>query len=301
MNVNEKKIKKVLVGVDFSDASRAALIEAVRLAEQQRGQILVLHIVEDDMISAIEEYSHLSRDEIYSSISERLEAFCSESGARPESLKLEVRSGHPVKDFATVCDDINPDLVVMGAWGSQRHTDKSTGTTVKQIAQECKSDVLLVRPKDGGHFSKVTACIDFSEYDVAIVKAADQLCLAQEGILEILHIFYPPWKKTDLPGKDSKDVSQDFETEYKAVLQGRLDALVPLNVHGVANFTTKTTVIETLKHSEGILNHLKISESDVAVIGARGQSRIESMILGRIAERIVTESPCSVYIVKDLG
>jgi len=272
------------------------------LAEQQEATVSVLHIIEDDMMSAIEEYSHMTRDEIFASVSDRLEAFCHESGFTTGNLKRHVEIGHAVKNFVEFCEKTDPDLVVMGAWGSQPHPDKSTGTTVKQIAQECKSDVLLMRPNAEGCFGKVTACIDFSDYDVAIVRAADQLCLAEDGTLEILHVFYPPWKRGDVfDGAAEKQVSLDFETEYKAVLQGRLDALTPLNVHGVANFNTTTTVFEHLKHSDGILAHLKSTQSDVAVIGARGQSKIESMILGRIADRIVTESPCSVYLVKDLG
>jgi nucleotide-binding universal stress UspA family protein len=174
---------------------------------------------------------------------------------------------------------------------------------VKQIIKESNSDVLLMRPGSETStqgFSRVLACIDFSEYDIPIIKAADQLCLADEGSLEVFHVFYPPWKKDDHPENDPLLASSDFESEYKAVLQGRLDSLVPMNIHGVPSFKSTTTVVEHLEHCEGILGYLKSTGADVAVVGARGQGKIETMILGRIAERIVTESPCSVYIVKNL-
>lgn len=300
MKINEKTIKKILVGIDFSEASKCALNEAVRLADQQSGEIHALHIIEEGMMDAIEAFSHLDRDEIYNSITERLDAFCRECRVGTSNLTKTVKIGQPVDEFKELCDTLEPNLVVLGAWGSQSHQDKTTGTTAKQIVSGCQGDVLLVRPRPDTNLSKVAACIDFSEYDVSIVRAADQLCVAEDATLEILHVFFPPWEKSSLEHQEEKVVSRDFICEYKAVLQGRLDALIPLNVHGVASFKSKTTVIEDLKHSESILSHLKRTEADVAVIGARGQSRIDSMILGRIAERIVTESPCSVYIVKDL-
>ena len=126
-----------------------------------------------------------------------------------------------------------------------------------------------------------------------------RICLADKADLEILHVFFPPWKMKDLTHAKLDELGPDFEQEYEAVLRGRLDKLVPKNIHGVASFETTTTVIESKTHSGGILQHLKETEADVAVIGSRGASRIESMILGRIAERIVTESTSSVYVVKD--
>lgn len=300
MKIDEKLVGKVLVGVDFSTASKCAVIEAVRLAEPHQGTVRVLHIVEEDMTEALCRHSHLDREEVISSIAQRLAAFCEDAVGKIGELKLEVQVGDPVEDFKKASDDFQPDLVVLGAWGSQRHLDQSTGVTVKQIVEVCQSDVLLMRPRESVQFSHVLACIDFSDYDVPIIKAADHLCLAEDGSLEVLHVFYPPWKKEELSGKEAIVRTPDFKAEYKAVLQGRLDALVPLNIHGVSTFQTTTQVFENVEHCEGILHWLKTSTPDVVVIGARGQNKIDSMILGHIAERIVTESPCSVYIVKSL-
>ena len=301
MNTKEKVIKNILVGVDFSDPSASAVTEAVRLARQQRGRVYILHIVEESMIEAIEKFSHLNQEEIISSVSSRLDSFCRDLIGAKEDLKTIVKLGHPVKEFANVADQLNPDLVVLGAWGQEHDTEKSSGTTVKQIVQECTTDVLLMRPRKVDHFSKVVACLDFSNYDVSIIRAADQLCLADKGSLELLHVFYPPWKVAPLADEDKVVVTGDFEAEYEAVLQGRLDELVPLNEHGIAGFNTTTHVIEHARHSEGILQYLKREEADVVVVGARGTSKIESMILGRIAERVLTESPSSVYVVKNLA
>lgn len=300
MNTKEKRVETILVGVDFSEASKWAVKEAMQLAHQQDAEVHFLHVIEDSMTEVLKKYSKLDEQEVVVSVSKRLEAFCNEFRGGFDRTRFDIRVGHPVKDFGNACDEIEPDLVILGAWGSQNN-DRSAGTTVKQIIQECKCDVLLMHPREADKFKHVLACIDFSEYDLPIIRAADQLCLAEDASLEILHVFYPPWKYTNLDEGQSVVESADFETEYKALLQGRLDALVPANIHGVASFKSKTTVLEHSKHGDGILEHLRASKADVAVIGARGRSKIESMILGRIAERIVTESPCSVYIVKTIG
>ena len=301
MKTREKDVKRVLVGVDFSEASEHALIEALRLAQQQRAEVFVAHIIDSEMMQSLIEHSHLSKEQVIASIQTRLESFCENAGAKSGDIQLILKVGHAVKEFANLCDLHEPDLVVLGAWGSHSESHDSAGATAKQIVQEIRSDVLLMRPRENGKFSKVAACIDFSLYDKPVIRAADQICLADEGCLEILHVFYPSWKEGNLSEADREKFSPDFEQEYKAVLRGRLDQLVPRNVHGVSSFETLTTIIESKTHSGGILNHLKKAKADVAVIGARGASKIESMILGRIAERIVTESSSSVYVVKDHG
>ncbi len=299
MKTKEKNIKKVLVGIDFSDPSQDAYNEAVRLASQQLAEVFAVHVIDSEMLNSLIDHTHLSRAEVIASVQSRLVSFCETGGAKSTSVKTEVRVGHTVKEFGNLCDEYSPDLVVLGAWGSDPHANQSTGTTVKQIIQEIQSDVLLIRSRPNEKFSKVVACIDFSTYDAPVIRAADQICLADKANLEILHVFFPPWKLKDLAHEKLEDLGADFEQEYEAVLRGRLDQLVPKNIHGIESFETTTTVIESKTHSGGILKHLKETGADVAVIGARGASRIESMILGRIADRILTESTSSVYVVKD--
>ncbi len=219
MKTREKPFKKILVGVDFSDASKAALAESCRLARQQDGTLYVLHVVDISMLESIGKFSHFSEPEIISSIEERLRAFCNEVVGNFSEIHLTVKTGHPVKDFANASEEIKPDLVVLGAWGSIPHSDQTTGTTVKQIVQECKTDVLLMKPRESDKFSKVVACIDFSNYDVPIIRAANQLCISDEATLEIIHLFFPPWKNESLLTEERLVVSPDFEIEYRAVLR----------------------------------------------------------------------------------
>ncbi len=71
-------------------------------------------------------------------------------------------------------------------------------------------------------------------------------------------------------------------------------------MHGVSTFKTSTKVIENESHFLGILQYLKTEAPDVVVIGARGQSKIETMILGRISEKVIAQAPSSVFVVKNL-
>lgn len=298
MKTKEKDVKKVLVGIDFSEPASDALEEAIRLADQQSAEVCAAHVIDSEMLESLIEHAHIPREEVIESIKVRLNSFCEAAGAKPGEVKTELRVGHPVREFGNMCSEFSPDLVVLGAWGSHSQSDKITGATAKQIIQAIDCDVLLMRPRAAGKFSKVVACIDFSDYDMPVIQAADQICLADKASLEILHVFFPPWKMSDFPADNLERFGPDFEQEYEAVLRGRLDQLVPKNVHGVASFETTTTVVESKTHGGGILKHLNETSADVAVIGARGSSKIDSNVLGRIAERIVSESTTSVYVVK---
>ena len=291
---------KILVGVDFSESSSQALLEAGRIAGEEDPLIEVVHIIDEDLLSDIREYSQLEEAEIVSSIEERLKVFCREAGLVDRKLSRLVRIGHPVRAFSSLCDEIEPDLLVLGAWCQYRNDSELMGVTARQILQESKSDVLLVRDRKGNQVHHVVACVDFSAYDSAVVRAAEVVCRAERASLDILHVFYPPWLSELSIDGENGEAFEDLEREYRALLQGRLDKLVPREKSLVDSIEVQTIAKQFPRHCEGILGHIKESGADLAVIGARGRSRIESMILGRIAERIVMNSSSSVYVVKNL-
>ncbi|MDF1859113.1 MAG: universal stress protein [Verrucomicrobiales bacterium] len=291
--------KKILVGVDFSEGSSQALLEAGRIAWEENSTIHVVHIIDEALLSDLKEYSRLDEVGILSSFEERLKVFCQEAGLVGKSFPRIVQIGHPVKAFSSLCDEIEPDLLVLGAWCQHRAESGVMGVTARQILQESKSDVLLMRDRKDSRMNRVVACVDFSAYDEAVVSVAEAVCRAERARLDILHVFYPPWlSEVSLDGENG-EAFEDREREYRALLQGRLDKLVPRSQKLEDEIETETVVKECSRHCEGILSHIKKSGADLAVIGARGRSRIESMILGRIAERIVMNSSSSVYVVKN--
>lgn len=91
--------------------------EAVRLADQQGGEVKASHIIDSEMIESLIEHTHLSREEVISSVETRLKCFCESAGAKPDRIKTELRVGHSVKEFGNLCEEFSPDLVVLGAWG----------------------------------------------------------------------------------------------------------------------------------------------------------------------------------------
>jgi nucleotide-binding universal stress UspA family protein len=291
--------RKIVVGVDFSEGSSRALLEAGRIAWEEHSTIHAVHIIDEALLSDLKEYSHLDEREMLSSIEERLKVFCQEAGLVGKSLSRVVQIGHPVKAFSSLCDEIDPDLLVLGAWCRYREDSEVMGVTARQILQESKSDVLLMRDREDNRMNRVVACVDFSEYDKAVVSVAEAVCRADRARLDILHVFYPPWLSEISPDGENREAFEDREREYRALLQGRLDKLVPGSQKLEDAIETETVVKESARHCEGILGYIRKSGADLAVIGARGRSRIESMILGRIAERIVMNSGSSVYVVKN--
>lgn len=291
--------RKILVGVDFSAGSSQALLEAGRIAREEDGAVHVAHIIDESLLNDLREYSHLDEEEIVSSYEKRLKVFCKEAGVSGRKLSTYVRIGHPVRTLSSLGDEIEPDLLLLGAWCEYRDDSSVIGVTARQILQESKSDVLLMRGSENDRLHRVVACVDFSAYDTAVVKRAEMICRADRASLDLLHVFYPPWLSEVSVDDERSERFEDRQREYRALLQGRLDRLVPPSSVLEDAIEVKTVVRECARHAEGILSHLKRAEADLAVIGARGRSRIESMILGRIAERIVMHSSCSVYVVKN--
>ena len=60
----------------------------------------------------------------------------------------------------------------------------------------------------------------------------------------------------------------------------------------------ETNLVENVRESDGIVQFIESSETDLVVVGTRGRTGMRAVLLGTVAERIVRESPCSVLAVK---
>ncbi len=150
----EQKKQPLLVPVDFSRHSEAALMEACRLAEYMDAPLVILHVVHDpeDMpgyYTRVTKKKHLLR--IEDAAAEMFNAFLKRVASdNPDCKQLKkpdtmIVVGLPVTRILEVAEKIDARMVVMGSQGRSGFQHMVLGSKAERVAQLCPVPVTIVK------------------------------------------------------------------------------------------------------------------------------------------------------------
>jgi len=290
-----KTYHHILVGVDFSPASRAALRTAIRIAAFNSTPVTLFHSIEPELASAIKEAHHLSDEDVFKHVNDRVLAFLQESETGAHLVNIRIEVGQAFSSLSNTRDKNEADLVVLGTRGTE-HGPNHIGSVAAKAARKIPADVLLVREEVTGPFRHVTACVDFSETSAEAVRAAQYFAEHDQAALDAVFIhqsaltmsldyggFLPPLAEVETVPLDS--------------MQEQLNEFVsPLVRRGNTPF--RSLVLDRINVREGLLEHIRESETDLVVLGTRGKTDLRTLFIGTTAEKIVNNVSCSVLAVK---
>jgi len=142
-----RKLRTILVPVDFSVPSRAALDYAIRLARDYGGSLVVLHVL-DPLLAAgrldsarLRQLKSSSRGEA----AKKLRALSRElvqSGVRTE---LFLRNGPATDTIVAFAIAMKTDLIIMGSQGRTGLSRLLIGSVAERVVRHAPCPVLVVR------------------------------------------------------------------------------------------------------------------------------------------------------------
>jgi len=184
---------KILVAVDFSEASTTALACAARMAQDCRAELRVLH-VEDPLLSAAaaERGIHLateSREELGRLVDRLPEV-------RALSPQHYVVTGRPVEVILDMSHREGADLVVVASHGMSGVARAFFGSVTEGLLRRTDRSTLVVpaewklpSPKPGGPgIGPMVVGIDFSSSSIAAAGAACRLAESFTTEVELVHV-----------------------------------------------------------------------------------------------------------------
>ena len=137
-----KNIKKILVPIDGSDHSAAALERGLQLSRQLEAKLHLLHVKDDRnpaasmylgdaLEAATERYDKEILEKALASIPERT------------AVTALLKTGDPADEILSYCQGEKIDLIVMGTRGLGAIQGRIFGSVSQQILNEAKCDVLI--------------------------------------------------------------------------------------------------------------------------------------------------------------
>jgi len=279
---------RIVVGVDFSQPSLRALEWAAALAAGRRAEVTAVHAIEPTPLSVVAE----AAESLAARGRDRLEEHCERVRRRGLCCRARCAVGRPWQVVRDAVEDEGGDLAVVGDRGISAVRRAILGSNADRVLRTLEVPVLVVRTSDiARERLRVLVATDFSEDSEEAVAAFRQVFLPSAIRLEarVIHALPTPAvvESVDVPLLERIDWSrldEDATDRIERVARG-------LRADGIeaSIAVTRGGAVRT------ILAESRAWRADLVVIGRRGMSGLERMLLGSVAERVLHGAPCAVF------
>ncbi len=149
----ETKDSTILVAVDFSNSSKAALRKAKSLLIGEYTRIVALHVIDHHFVDQCI-YEHLGtkgeiKKKLFTSAKNRLHNFLLTEGMDLNNLEMVICEGTPCVEINKKAVEIDADMIVMGSQGhSGEMKNIFFGSTAERVLRFIRRPVLCVPPEE---------------------------------------------------------------------------------------------------------------------------------------------------------
>ena len=142
--------KKILYPTDFSDVSKKAIDYIKQLREHGSEMVIVLHVINQRGMQAVERYASGNSIEIEQRIMDDakqvikvIEDELKKSGFKVKSM---IKTGIPVREILKAEEkEENVSVIVIGSHGKSNLEEIFLGSVSEKVSRKCKSPVLIVK------------------------------------------------------------------------------------------------------------------------------------------------------------
>ena len=200
---------------------------------------------------------------------------------RVEHFGFEVQKGNPLEELLKNADEVMTDLLVIG----QKADTNSHGILARNIARKVATHALIVPEKSEPKLSRILVPIDFSEYSVRALRMAlsIQEAISEEVKVEAVHIY-------QMPDLSIHKIPKTFEQFKSMVESDRKEAFEHFLSTHLEGYEEQVKLHLVEQKGPGIarfiMNYANENGADLIVMGAKGHSRVERLLLGSVTEKL---------------
>lgn len=289
------EIKKILWASDGSKESEDSLGYVKLFASKYKSQIIGLSVIQPVDLYALRVPSHLKKGllSIQSVLRkkeyERVNKALKQLELKETKWDVRVETGVPHKEILRVAEEEKVDLIAMGKRGLGLKDRILLGSNTNKVIRMAKVPVLAVRHKMGNKvdIKKVLVPTDLSKLTSISLDFAIDLAKRFESTIYLLHV---------LQLHHSYEISRSKVIEELRMLalkelRSQLDRIPKEGIEGI-NIRESVTLF--LRAWFGIVHFAEEEGVDLIVMNTHGRKGPLKFILGSVAEKVISESPCPV-------
>jgi nucleotide-binding universal stress UspA family protein len=286
-------INKILFPTDFSANANRALLHAIQLADFNKGELIVQHVVSD----YFEKHSHWSTLFDIHEFQKYMDCYVESEMAKslPKDLsRIRIRpvisKGKPAEEIASLAEKEMVDFVVMGS---------ARAVVTGKVMRLTNRPVLAVSSKPGAsddgpvsRIKRILVATDFSEHSKRVVQYAFDLKRIFGASISMMYVIETP-KAIEFGLKQGHLLNP-----VEKMRQWATNQLINLTPDEFINDPTLTRIVENGPASDCIARVASEIGADLTILGTHDYGSIHKHILGTTTERVLAKITRPILTVK---
>jgi universal stress protein E len=300
------RLEKILVAVDYSPTSEAALRQAIALGKLLGARVTAAHVL-TDLRGALEAMPAEARWKLVAGDIDEFEKSLRQGSDEKLAQLAQQHAGELAIDTVTLVGKAYAeliratmskqyDLVVAGTLGMSMVKKLFIGSVAEKLVHYCPAPVWVVPPGAERPLKNILVPVDFSAVSAKALRYAGLLAEKHGATLHVLHV---------LDDKDLMELAPVAEQPNKQIGAYRRE-LKKSSAEHLREFVAAQ--LPAALQPEFLLAHgspwqlidsnAKRIDADLIAMGSIGRSGISGLLLGNTADRVLSHTRRPLLIVK---
>lgn len=280
--------RKILLATDLSCRCDRALDRAAALAVEWGAQIVILHAIQrTETAGNIPSWWRRPLDP-------REVALRRVRDDLPGNVDVQsvVEYAEPAPLILKTARQLGCELIVTGVVREETLGRAALGTTIEKVVRQAEVPVLVVNSRPRGSYRSVVVATDFSDASRAALESA--LALLPAARMSLFHAFEFPFDgfiddkmaMRDAGARQAAAESQAFLNATPAVARSRR------TIEKICEYGVPEWLLSDLAER---------GDADLVALGTVGRTGLANMLIGSIAQRLITRLPVDMLVVRQPG
>jgi len=319
--------KKIMCAVDFSDYTEKLLTYSVALCKEFHAKLFLVHIVIDVHTSIVHRGIAFDKVRFQDENIQDAQAFL-ENLMKDVTIEHEIviNKGNPADEISWFALENNMDMVIAATHGESGIKKLLIGSVTEKLMKSLHCPFLVMHTKQHDFIpwddhemklKKVLVGCDFSfdsklafdyglslaqEYHAElylthVIKPTEHIALKPSDYISITPGDYRLWQTSDYFEMQKKVTEENREqiNILRSRLERQLYFMVPEECR---NWCTPHTVLLNGEPYKELIKYAEKQGIDMIVLGIRGHTLWEKLMVGSTTDRIIRHAPCPVLAVR---
>ena len=284
---------KIVLATDTSDPAKQAAEFLKRFKLSTAADVIVAHVVGDrDVPARVGMHPGWSR--VVASLVDDATTETEQAAQALEgwanTVTPVVEKGHAADTIASIAEDHQADLIVVGAIGHSAIRRIMLGSVSDHVATHAKSPTLVVRPSGAQGDEKLKLLFAYDGSPKAEQALTDVVTLFKPDSIEVtlLAVIQEFGSMAAEYVEAAAEAWQEARDQMKAAIDAKAAELKTAGIEA-------NTVLAAADHvGDSICNHGK--DADIVIVGDQGHDAVERFILGSVSRYVLRHCDRSVWI-----
>ncbi len=287
------RVHRILVPTDFSETANHAEAQAIALARRHGAQLQLFHVIEPywepppHLTDAVRDHLEQLELEADTTLASKVDTL------RASGVNVSYATSQhvpPTTAIVNAVEKYGPDLVVIGTHGRRGFQHFVLGSVAEKLLRTVPVNVLSLNVDAplvaaDRSYARILVPIDFSDHSRRALDAAFAL-LADDGVLHVVHVVHAPIYPAFYPGGFAP-----------APIAPPMTVLVEEHLTRWLGERNAARDVRIGDPFHQILEARAETDAELIVMGTRGLTGLEHVMLGSVSERVVRQSPVAVLTV----